>query len=107
MKKTNIPLHLSSATDEVEEQAEYYVVTEEKMSDKGMSKEITDAWAEFIKNSDKAKENILSAFDDDMEADGGMKNMILLGVRTLACILVAFFSGYTSALRPSWLIWSY
>ena len=60
------------------------------MSDKGMSKEITDAWAEFIKNSDKAKEDILSAFDDDMEGDGGMRNVILLGVGTLACILVAF-----------------
>ena len=60
------------------------------MSDKDMSKEITDAWAEFIKNSDKAKEDILSAFDDDMEGDGGMRNVILLGVGTLACILVAF-----------------
>ena len=69
------------------------------MSDKDMSKEITDAWAEFIKNSDKAKKDILSAFDDDMEGDGGMKNMILLGVGTLGCILVAFsiYYFYTKA----------
>ena len=59
-----------------------------------MSKKITDAWAEFIKNSDKAKEDILSAFNDDMEGDGGMRNMILLGVGTLACILVAFSMYY-------------
>ena len=65
------------------------------MSDKDMSKEITDAWAEFIKNSDKAKEDILSAFNDDMEGDGGMRNMILLGVGALAaCILVAFSIYY-------------
>ena len=69
------------------------------MSDKDMSKEITDAWAEFIKNSDKAKEDILSAFNDDMEGDGGMRNMILLGVGTLVCILVAFsiYFFYTKA----------
>ena len=69
------------------------------MSDKDMSKEITDAWAEFIKNSDKAKEDILSAFNDDMEGDGGMRNMILLGVGTLVCILVAFsiYYFYTKA----------
>ena len=59
-----------------------------------MSKEITDAWAEFIKNSDKAKEDILSAFNDDMEGDGGMRNMILLGVGTLICILVTFSIYY-------------
>ena len=54
-----------------------------------MSKKITNAWTEFIKNSDKAKEDILSAFNDDMDVDEGMRNMILRGMGTIVCILVA------------------
>ena len=61
------------------------------MSEDDLSKEITNAWAEFIKNSDEAKAEILSAFNEDMEGDdGGMTKMIACGVvGTLTCILVA------------------
>merc|ERR1711970_340184 len=66
-------------------------ISEEKMSDTGadIGKEITDAWEEFTKNSDKAKEDILSAFNEDIDADGCMGKMILLGVGSLVGILVA------------------
>ena len=54
-----------------------------------IGQEITNAWEEFTKNSDKAKEDILSAFNEDIDADGVMGKMILLGVGSLVCILVA------------------
>ena len=42
----------------------------------------------FIENDDKAVEDILDAFNEDMEANGGMEYLVYLGVMTLFIITV-------------------
>ena len=42
----------------------------------------------FIENGDKAVEDILDAFNEDMEANGGMEYLVYLGVVTLFIITV-------------------
>ena len=62
------------------------------MSENDLSKEITSAWEEFTKNSEKAKEDIQRALYDETEDDRNMHmgNIILLGVGILVCSVVAF-----------------
>ena len=42
----------------------------------------------FAENGDKAVEEILDAFNEDMEANGGMEYLVYLGVMTLLFIMV-------------------
>ena len=87
-KSNNIQSIVQQKLTKLQPRAESF--PEDKMSEDDISKEITSAWEEFTKNSDKAKEDILSAFNEDIEADEPMGKIILLGVGTLICILVVF-----------------
>ena len=59
------------------------------MSDDDMSNEITEAWVEFTENNgEKTVVDILSAFNEDMEANGGMEYLVYPGVVTLFVIIV-------------------
>ena len=40
------------------------------MSRDGIAKDVVDAWADFTKDSDKAKEDILDVFNDARNEDG-------------------------------------
>ena len=59
-----------------------------------MSEEITKAWAEFTKDAEKAKEDILSVFNDDLPMDGEGQNWIFFSSMGLGVCLVMAFSIY-------------
>ena len=59
-----------------------------------MSEEITKAWAEFTKDAEKAKEDILSVFNDDLPKDGEGQNWIIFSTLGLGVCLVVAFSIY-------------
>ena len=59
-----------------------------------MSEEITKAWAEFTKDAEKAKEDILSVFTDDLPMDGEGQNWIIFSTMGLVVCLVGALSIY-------------
>ena len=59
-----------------------------------MTEEITKAWAEFTKDAEKAKEDILSVFNDDLPTDGEGQNWIFFSTMGLGVCLVVAFSIY-------------
>jgi hypothetical protein len=59
-----------------------------------MSEVVTKAWAEFTKDAEKAKEDILSVFNDDLPTDGEGQNWIIFSTLGLGVCLVVAFSIY-------------
>ena len=59
-----------------------------------MSEEITKARAEFTKDAEKAKEDILSVFNDDLPTDGEGHDWIIFYTMGLGLCLVVAFSIY-------------
>ena len=58
------------------------------MAKNNMSNEVAKAWAEFTKDTEKAKEDILSVFNEDFENEE--QNWSVFFIMGLMVVLVAF-----------------
>ena len=62
--------------------------TDPEMAKNNMSNEVAKAWAEFTKDTEKAKEDILSVFLEDSENEE--QNWTFFSIMGLMVLLVAF-----------------
>ena len=62
--------------------------TDPEMAKNNMSNEVAKAWAEFTKDTEKAKEDILSVFNEDFENEE--QNWSVFFIMGLMVVLVAF-----------------
>ena len=68
------------------------------MTNNDLGKEVTDAWAEFTKDAEKAKEAILSAFTDDatIETENNVEGVMLFsGIMGFLALLLVTFLVYS------------
>ena len=69
-----------------------------EMTNNDLGKEVTDAWAEFTKDAEKAKEAILSAFTDDatIETENNVEGVMLFsGIMGFLALLLVTFLVYS------------